>query len=204
MFSWTLTCHIFFTVTHLNWTLLEPSCSSLWPCCGKASLASSGSESTVVHDTSPGRWSATRWPIWSARRRTSTGSAGRTWPKNKSLATRQSGDYRTGLDSKRAISWSFLNTNTSLITWVTWESPRHGDGQRDETKMDFVTWQNEEKAICCSRTWTWSGTLTKSSQQMKMSTCCQPAAPTESGSLLFESCTCLIKTAWLWTVFLCH
>lgn len=135
-------CIFFFPITyelHMKmwdkfwiWSLFPssstaPSCSSLSPCCGKASLASSGLESTGVHDRLPGRWSATPWHIWSVRQRTSTGLAGPTWPKSKSWATLQSGEHRTGSISKQQTLPSSLNTSTSRITWVTSESPRHGE-----------------------------------------------------------------------------
>lgn len=103
-----------------------PPCFSPSPCCGKASLGSSGSESTGVRGQLPGRWSATRWSTWSARLRTSTGSAGHTWPRSRSTATPPSAGPRTGSRSKRPSLPTSLNINSSQITWVTWTSPRHG------------------------------------------------------------------------------
>lgn len=115
-----------------------PSCSSLSPCYGKASPASSGSENTGVHDRSPGRWSAIPWNIWSVRQRTSIGLAGRTCPKNKSSATLQSGVPRTGSILNNQTFPSSPNTNTWRITWVTSESPRHGEVKWYGTHKDWL------------------------------------------------------------------
>lgn len=103
-----------------------PPCFSPSPCCGKASLGSSGSESIGVRGQLLGRWSGTRWSTWSVRLRTSTGSAGRTWLQSRSTATPRSAGPRTGSRSKRPNFPSSLNINSSQITWVTWKSPRHG------------------------------------------------------------------------------
>jgi len=113
-----------------GWTVRHhPSSSCFWPWhyCGKASRGNSGSGSTVDFDPSRGRWNATWWSSWSVRRRTSTGSAGRTWLRSRSLATLRSGERRGGRTSGTISSaGTFPSTSTSQTTWVTWTLPRHG------------------------------------------------------------------------------
>lgn len=115
-----------------------PSCFSPSPCWGKASLGSSGSESTAAHEKSPGRWSAICWSIWSAKLRTNTGSAERTWRKSRSTATPQSAGPRTGSRSKKPNMLISLNINSSQIIWVIWISPRIGQISRDSECSMFV------------------------------------------------------------------
>lgn len=102
-------------------------CSWLWPSCGRASRASSGSASTGDRGPSPGRWSATCWRTWSARQRTSTGSADLTWARSRSTATVLRGVGGCGRKSaRRDLSPSFLNTNAWRTTWATSTPQRHG------------------------------------------------------------------------------
>lgn len=103
---------------------ISPPCFS--PCCGEASLGSSGSESIAVHDRLPGRWSAICWRIWSVRLKTNTGSAGLSWLWSRSTVTPQSAEPRTGSRSRRPNFPISLNTNTWQITWVISKSPRRG------------------------------------------------------------------------------
>lgn len=104
----------------------SPPCSWQWPCCGRASLGSSGLGNIDVHGQLHGRWNAICWNIWSARLRTSTGSAAHTWRRSRSMATPQNAEHRFGSTSKLQNSPIFLNINTSQITWIISKSPRHG------------------------------------------------------------------------------
>lgn len=103
-----------------------PSCSSPSPFCEKVFLESSGSESIDGLDRLLGKWNATHWSSWSAKLRTSTGSAGHTWPRNRSTGMQQNAEPRTGSRSRRPALRISLNTNASQITWVIWESLRTG------------------------------------------------------------------------------